>query len=183
MDRRQRRTREAIYSALSKLLKSKPYSSITVQEIIDEANVGRTTFYSHFETKDTLLKELSTEIFSHIFQNKSMTVPVTSPASMQNALKHVLYHLKNNQPEILCALSDDTRDIFMEHFRNYLKDVLGEYASDRLPDVPHDYKANYLVESFCSTITWWINQNFKGTPEETMNLFCRCIGYDFFAEE
>ena len=69
MDRRQRKTRDAICRAFASLLMKKSYARITVQDIIDEADVGRTTFYTHFETKDDLLKSLCTEIFEHVFSD------------------------------------------------------------------------------------------------------------------
>ena len=60
MDRRQRKTRQLVLSAFTELLSKKKYSDITVGEIIEKADVGRATFYAHFETKDFLLKELCT---------------------------------------------------------------------------------------------------------------------------
>lgn len=67
MDRRQRKTREAIFRAFTGLLKEENYSKITVQQIIDRADIGRTTFYTHFETKDALLESFCTDIFDHVF--------------------------------------------------------------------------------------------------------------------
>lgn len=69
MDRRQQKTRKAIFAAFNELLTQKKYNKITVQEIIDKADVGRTTFYAHFPTKDDLLREMCTTLFNHVFSD------------------------------------------------------------------------------------------------------------------
>ena len=74
MDRRQRKTREAIFNAFTELLSKKNFEQITVGEIIDRADVGRATFYSHFATKDFLLKEFCEELFCHILDTENNDV-------------------------------------------------------------------------------------------------------------
>lgn len=54
-DRRVRRTRATLNDALIALLRERRYDDITVQDILDRANIGRSTFYSHFYDKDDLL--------------------------------------------------------------------------------------------------------------------------------
>lgn len=55
MDRRVRKTKEALYSAFVSLIVERHYDAISVQDIIDAADVGRTTFYAHFKSKEELL--------------------------------------------------------------------------------------------------------------------------------
>lgn len=55
LDRRSQRTRETLTQALLELVKKKHYDQITVQDIVEQANIGRSTFYAHYENKDALL--------------------------------------------------------------------------------------------------------------------------------
>lgn len=105
MDRRQRKTRAAIFKAFTRLLSEKKYDQITVQEIIEEADVGRTTFYSHFETKDLLLKELCEELFGHIIDT-AMDFPTATPThpmgkAADPVFLHLFQHLEKNDRNIL----------------------------------------------------------------------------------
>ena len=121
MDRRQRKTRAAIFQAFNKLLEEKHFNNITVQEILDESNVGRSTFYSHFETKDALLKEMCTDIFDHIFSHELHSETSHDFSSSDHGLRekitHLLYHLKDNRENVLGVLSGESGELFMRYFK------------------------------------------------------------------
>ena len=55
-DRRTQRTQQTLLDALMALLQVRHYDAITVKDIIEKANVGRSTFYAHYQTKEDLLK-------------------------------------------------------------------------------------------------------------------------------
>jgi AcrR family transcriptional regulator len=55
-DRRVERTRGSLLDAFAGLILSRTYERIAVGDIVDRANVGRSTFYEHFESKDDLLR-------------------------------------------------------------------------------------------------------------------------------
>src|SRR5215467_2339104 len=57
MDRRVQRTHDVLHRALMSLIIEKGYEVITVQDIIDRANVGRSTFYTHYVGKQDLLRK------------------------------------------------------------------------------------------------------------------------------
>ena len=65
-NRSTRRTRSAIRDALTEMLAVKPVGKITVQELIDKANICRTTFYAHYEDIYDLLSEVENDILSEI---------------------------------------------------------------------------------------------------------------------
>ena len=174
MDRRQRKTREAIFRAFRELLEHNRYENITVQDIIDKADVGRSTFYSHFETKDALLKAICSDIFDHIFKGELCDYPGET-YSLQDKLAHILWHLKNNKKDIIGLLSCESSDIFMSYIQAYLTELFKIYLSDFSEDVPEDFLLNHLTSSFCATIKWCAKNKMAISPEETAGYFMKLI--------
>ena len=152
MDRRQQRTRTAIYDALTKLLRKRRFEDITVQEIIDEANIGRSTFYSHFETKDQLLEQMCDEMFSHVF-SKSL-IPEKSHDFSANheelkaLLEHILWHIKDHEDNISSIMYGESEKLFTRYFSGYLEDAFGDLIYNIDIDVSSEFKKQFVIGSF-----------------------------------
>ena len=174
MDRRQKKTRQAVFNAFTTLLERKSYSNISVQEILDEANIGRSTFYSHFETKDDLLKALCTEIFDHVFSEHLSSEATHDFSNGENDIKaeitHILYHLQDSQKYIRGILSCESGEMFMRYFKEYLSKVFENELEKQESDIPKAYMLNHMVCDFAETVRWWM-QNNEYTPEEISRFF------------
>ncbi|MGN0715841.1 MAG: TetR/AcrR family transcriptional regulator, partial [Anaerovoracaceae bacterium] len=192
MDRRQKKTREAVFNAFERLLERRNYDSITVQEIIDEADIGRSTFYAHFETKDALLQALCTDIFDHVF-SPALTREAThdfsaSSPGLEPRLTHILYHLQEKQPMLQGLLAEETDSLFMKYFRRYLSEMFAGCLSagsdsPAAPDKPVDYPQvacpedfllHHAVTAFAETVRWWLcseEHNAAYTPEEVAGFY------------
>ena len=181
MDRRQRKTRAAIFQAFNKLLEEKHFNNITVQEILDEANVGRSTFYSHFETKDALLREMCTDIFDHIFSHELHSETShdfsASDHGLQEKITHLLYHLKDNRGNVLGVLSGESSELFMRYFKEYLVTMFEQYPGCIRQDVPKEFAMNHLVGSLADDVRWWIGNKMEMPPEELADCYLKLIGY------
>ena len=179
MDRRQIKTRAAIFKAFSHLLDIKEYKSITVQDIIDEANIGRSTFYAHFETKDELLRAMCTEIFNHVFQH---TLPEESQAenaqgynNLKLKLSHTLYHIGEKKDNIKSLLKGQSSDLYMKYLKEYLNNLFSRYADDFPKNIPEEFVLNHLVGSFSETIKWWILNGSIESPEKVADYYMKLV--------
>jgi AcrR family transcriptional regulator len=72
-DRRSQRTQQALMDALIALLAVKRYDEISINDIIERANVGRSTFYAHFQAKDDLLKSGFERVLDMLIQHISFS--------------------------------------------------------------------------------------------------------------
>ena len=173
MDRRQKKTREAIFNAFIELLSKKHYNQITVSEIIDKADVGRATFYSHFETKDFLLKELCEELFCHIFdaseadgEKHRHIFYCNAPSSI---IIHLLQHLQKNDNNILELLSCENNELFLRYFKESLNGLIEKqsqiFSKKKYSELPDNYWINHISATFVETIKWWIDNGMKENSE------------------
>ena len=169
MDRRQKKTRKAILSSFRALLEKRRYDRITVQEIIDGADVGRSTFYSHFETKDALLNAFAGEIFHHIFESDPCPWDGDNNA-LEGKLSHILWHIRAERENLSGILLSDSGEIFMGYFKNHLKTVFSSYESFN-QSVPREFLLEYLSGSFAETVRWWMRENMKTPPEDVAKYF------------
>ena len=172
MDRRQKKTRDAIFKALRTLMEQKQYSAITVQEIIDEANIGRSTFYAHFETKDDLLHSLCSEIFHHVFTDLLPQEEDTLDCkNLELKLGHILYHLKENQVNICGIIATDGDGMFMAYFKGYLTQLFSRYTMLFSQEVPEDFLIHHLAGSFAETVKWWVSRGMILDPETMAHFY------------
>ena len=183
MDRRQRKTREAIFRAFTQLLSGKDFSQITVGEIIERADIGRATFYSHFETKDYLLKEFCEELFCHIFDTENKNAHghnhIFACDGSESVFLHLFQHLKRNDNNILALLSSQNNDLFLRYFRDNLETLVESQLhsfDERKPiNIPEAFWKNHIASTFVETVKWWIGNGMRESPQEINDYFLKVL--------
>ncbi len=137
LDRRQRKTRKAIYDAFEALMRDAHYGTVTVAQIIERADVGRSTFYAHFETKDDLLDQMCRDMFDHIFEGVNeycVTHPTLVTESIEGKLAHLLYHLRDTHSGVCGKLIREGEPHFTTYFESQLDVLFGKVGQGSLGD-------------------------------------------------
>ena len=183
MDRRQKKTREAIFKAFTELLSNKHYNQITVGEIIERADIGRATFYAHFETKDYLLKELCEELFCHIFDSAEeggeKHKHIFECDAPDSVFLHLLQHLQKNDNNILELLACENNELFLRYFKEDLQKLIRKqlylFEGRRVRELPEDFWVNHISATFVESVRWWIDNGMKESPELLSSYFLMAI--------
>lgn len=181
MDRRVQKTRQLILDSFNCLLEEKHFDKITVNEIIEKANIGRSTFYSHFETKDDVLKAVCINLFEHVFSDALYTennhgLKLENIISKQ-IISHILYHLALNRKNIVGIITYDNGVIFLDFFKQYLTKffALKNNLDSKQKDIPNDLLISHVLSSFINIVQWWVKNNLKQSPDEISKYFYQMI--------
>lgn len=179
MDRRQRKTRESIFKAFTELLARKTFEQITVGEIIDLADVGRATFYAHFETKEYLLKAFCEELFCHLFDTMETGHAdhrhIFDCDARDDVFLHLFRHLQKNDNNILKLLAGQNNELFLRYFKTNLQKLaasqLPRFAHRKSEKLPEDFWLGHIAATFVETFRWWVERGMQESPETVTEYF------------
>ncbi len=173
-DRRSQRTRQLLRQALIDLMQTKSYAAITVKDVLARANVGRSTFYTHFPTKDDLLFDGLQELLGHLASLEAQTnAPMLLPSL--GFLRHV-----GQQRRLYQALFGSPRGA---EVAQSLQSQLRAYAERRLsadrpgvqPRVPVPVVADFIASAFLNLMRWWLEKSPGQTPEQVDEIFRQLV--------
>ncbi len=176
-DLRIRRTHERLGRAMIELIAEKPINDVTVQEVLDRASVGRSTFYLHYRDKnDLLLSQLEQflEFMSNLLTTRREISRRVLPVS--EMLEHIGCDNKIYRALAEAGRLHDFFDLAQGYFARAIERRWIE--SKRLPKVSANElsaRANAAAGSFISLMRWWIERGGKEPPQAMDELFHRMV--------
>jgi AcrR family transcriptional regulator len=176
-DRRIQKTHNLLKGALVSLISEKPYDSIAVKEILDRANVGRSTFYMHFRDKDDLLVSGIHEMLHPIQSTTQAAIGTRRDRMLWFSLPIFQYHYQHRH-----AAGDRIgprgRAILHDHLRRVLADVVAGSVKKNSRDrrktsrtIPGDLLSEYVASSFVLVLNWWLEKGMPQSPAEINDMF------------
>ena len=178
-DRRVRRTQESLHKALISLALEKNYDSITVQEILDRADVGRSTFYAHFGSMDELLisgtHHLRTTLNSALDQQRKSAKRHESVIAFSRAMFDHAYGYRNVYFALLNTrawpiVRQGLQEILDELIQRECKAEIAKLKTAN-SEVPVDLFIHYLTAAFFSVLIWWMDRRSRLTPSQIDDVF------------
>lgn len=169
-DRRSQRTRSLIDRAFVELLVEKTYDTITVQDIIDRANVGRSTFYAHYLDKEDVL----TSQFQWLIENLHQA-PLTDMAQGTLASLEIFRHTQAHHHLYKALMWGQGGEMIFKIWygliNHQIEQVLIQYLNGRPSTVPPLVLATFISGAFLALLRWWLDNNMPYPPEEINRMF------------
>lgn len=173
VDRRVRRTRQLLIDALLALIVEHGYEVLTVQDVLDRADVGRSTFYAHFRDKDDLLAAAFSRLHT-VLEVRAGAPALAGLAELSLALfRHTdehrpLYRAMVGRPSG-AMLTHAVHELLGGHVRAHLGQL------GRQIPVPAEVATQYYVSALLGLLTWWLDGERPYTPAEMDEMFRRLV--------
>jgi AcrR family transcriptional regulator len=175
IDRRTARTRRLLHEALMRLIVRKDYDAITVQDLLDEADVGRSTFYAHFAGKDELLRKG----FERLRQELSVGPPHAveqgnvAPLAFSSVMFAHAAHYRENYRAMVGSRGGAI--VRAEVRRVLLGFIEPELDRPSHRGIPTDLVARYVVDGFQTVLEWWLDRHPQLEPAQVDRMFRQLV--------
>ncbi len=173
MDRRVLRSRDALGDALVSLMHEKHFENITVQEVLDRAGVGRSTFYAHYRDKNDLFVSDVEDFFemcASLLKRNGASAQRLAPvreffAHVREARNFYTALVTSGKVNDVLALG---RGFFARSIEEHLRG-----AGVQMDGTRRAAQAHALAGSLFSLLEWWIDKGMKPEPAEMDEVFHR----------
>ena len=178
-DRRVRRTRELLRRALLDLILEKGYDRITVRDILDRADVGRSTFYAHYRDKDELLLAGFEDVRSAIeAEHAAVEAGRTTEAQFLDPLLAVFRHVGEHRHFWEALSRKGGAELITRILRRSVDELVREHVRSRFPEAaaePHRVEAaiRFVAGACMGMLLWWLDSGDPRTAEEIHAEFSR----------
>jgi AcrR family transcriptional regulator len=181
-DRRVQRTRKMLHEALMSLVLEKKYEIISVQEILDRANVGRSTFYTHFKDKDDLLVKGFEEMRELLRTAQDECTSSDKSHEKIIGFSQTLFTHANDYRHIYRALiRSQAGPIVQQKIQTIIVNLIREEFEKELnrkkpaeSKLPLELLIQYVGSVIFLVMTWWVDQK-NALPPESINAMFRSL--------
>jgi AcrR family transcriptional regulator len=183
-DRRVKRTRQMLHQALLSLIEERGYDSLSIQDITERANIGRATFYVHYQDKEQLLldsvNEVMEDLDAHYQSISAIEIFVKRQTFSVVLFQHVLEHAALYR----ALLSERGAALITTRLQREMAARLKQQAIEPLlalatVKLPADLLAEHCAASLWSLVSWWLRNDFPKPIEEMGQIFWQLINQGF----
>jgi AcrR family transcriptional regulator len=170
-DRRVRRTRRNLHEALIAMILERGYEYITVQDILDRADVGRSTFYAHFRDKEALLLSSFDDLRADLQRDIDALTPAEAPANPGQPSTVLFAHAYRHRSiyRALCG-GKQGGNLVYRHLHSAIGTMLREHLEPHMAAVgsrlPVDLVSEFHASALLGMLTWWVEHDFPYGPAE-----------------
>jgi AcrR family transcriptional regulator len=175
-DRRVGKTLRALKDALTDLILDRRYEEITVQDIIDRADIGRSTFYAHFTDKDDLLMAILSDL--QVPGPDTSTWKSDDPAFGWTL--ELFRHFGSGKRVFKAVASSQSGALARGEMIRWLEDLVRAElrrlrTSSRLDPARLELIVRFLVGTFIGFMDWWMREENDQLPAETVDRAFRSL--------
>jgi AcrR family transcriptional regulator len=174
-DKRVLRTHEALRSALMELMIEHGYERISVQDVLDRANVGRATFYLHYRSKEDLLKRALDVLRDLLVREWDLSRREKTEAPSLGFCLAFFRHIDSHRLLYRAVVGRESGMIVDRQMRRLLADLMRvEVLSIQHRDKPNnqtEIATQYFVGALMSLVTWWLDHNIRIDADALANSF------------